>query len=174
MNLIPSPLHPAVTHFPIVLLLLGAVGAVGALFWRKHYLPEFAGILLLLGALGTWAAVETGESDGGLLENTSPRMDALVDEHETWAKRTLGLSLAAAAAAAGSVLARRWPAVARGMAVAAALVSLGAAYAVYDTGHRGGTLGNRHAAGVEGATGGAATAVPGGAATRPGRAADED
>ncbi len=149
MNLIPSPLHPAVVHFPIVLLLLGAGVAILAAVWRKHHLPALAAGLLLLGALGTWAAVESGESDGGLLENASPQINSLVDAHETWAKRTLTISILAAVAAAGSLATARWRSISRAVAVLAAVVSIAAAYSVYQTGHRGGALVYRHGAGVE-------------------------
>jgi uncharacterized membrane protein len=152
MNLVPDPMHPAVVHFPIVLVLLGAIIACVAVFWRKHGLPALAAGLLALGALGTWVAVESGESDGGLVENTSSQVSDLVDAHETWAKRTLALSIVAGLAAVGSVLAARWPRTARAVAVAAALVSVAAAYGIYETGHRGGALVYRHGAGVELAT----------------------
>lgn len=146
MNLVPNPLHPAVVHFPIVLLLLGVFVAIAAVFWRKHGVPVLSAALLVLGALGLWAAVETGESDGGLVEDTS--VNALVDAHETWAKRTLTISIIAGLAAVGSVLAARWPRTARAVAVVAALASVAAAYGVYETGHRGGALVYRHGAGV--------------------------
>jgi uncharacterized membrane protein len=148
MNLIPDPLHPAVVHFPIVLILLGAAAAIVAAFWRGGRLPRFAAVLLALGALGAWAAVESGESSGGLLESGSPQMETLVDAHEMWAKRTLGITVLAAVAAVAAVLVRRWPRYARGVAVVAAVASAAAAYAVYETGHRGGALVYRHAAGV--------------------------
>lgn len=152
MNLLPNPLHPAVVHFPIVLLLLGAVVAIVAVFWRKNGVPALAAALLVLGALGTWAAVQSGESDGGLIENSSPQINGLIDAHETWAKRTLVISILAAFASGGTVLAARWPWAARAVAVVAALLSIAAAYGVYETGHRGGALVYRHAAGVEIAT----------------------
>ncbi len=162
MNLIPNPLHPAVVHFPIVLILLGAAIAVVAAVWRKHHLPLLAAVLLLLGAVGAWAAVETGEDDGGLLESRSPQTETLVDAHQTWAKRTLGISLVAAAAAAAAVVAGRWPRIARAVAVVAAVAGVAAAYAVYETGHRGGALVYRHGAGVQvAATGSAGPAQPG-------------
>ncbi len=50
------------------------------------------------------------------------------------------------------MLAARWPRAARAVAVVAALLSIAAAYGVYETGHRGGALVYRHAAGVEIAT----------------------
>lgn len=149
MNLLPNPLHPAVVHFPIVLLLLGTVVAIAAIFWRKHGIPMLAAALLVMGAVGTWGAVESGESDGGLVENTAPQVNDLVDAHETWAKRTLAISIFAAFAAGGSVLTARWPRTARSVAVVAALISVAAAYGVYETGHRGGALVYRHGAGVQ-------------------------
>ena len=152
MSFLPNPLHPAVVHFPIVLLLLGALVALTGVFVRKYGIPALAAGLLVLGAGGTWGAVESGESDGGLVENAAPQVNDLVDAHETWAKRTLTISLLAAFAAGGSVLTVRWPRTARAVAVVAAIASVTAAYCVYETGHRGGALVYRHGAGVQVAT----------------------
>ena len=103
MNFLPNPLHPAVVHFPIVLLLLGALVAIAAVFVRKYGVPMLAAALLVMGAVGAWGAVQSGESDGGLVENTAPQVNELVDAHETWAKRTLAISIFAAFAAASGV-----------------------------------------------------------------------
>lgn len=149
MNLLPNPLHPAIVHFPIVLILLGTIAALWAVFWRKHHLPLLAGILLTLGAVGAWVSVETGESDGGLVENRSPQAESLLDAHEDWAERTLAMAVAAAAMAIGSLVLFRFPRAARAVAVVAALAALGASYSVYETGHRGGALVYQHGAGVE-------------------------
>jgi uncharacterized membrane protein len=171
MNLLPNPLHPAVVHFPIVLLLLGAVVAIAAVFVRKYGVPALAAGLLVLGAVGTWGAVESGESDGGLVENNAPQVNDLVDAHETWAKRTLAISVLAAFAAGGAVLTARWPRIARAVAVVAALVSGAAAYGVYETGHRGGALVYRHGAGIQVAT---TKSAPTQSANRDARAPDAD
>jgi uncharacterized membrane protein len=160
MNFLPDPLHPAVVHFPIVLLLLGAVVAIAAVFWRKHGVPALAAALLGMGMVGTWGAVESGESEGGLLEHTAPQVDTLIDAHETWAKRTMAVSIIAGLAAVGSLVAARWPRMARAVAVVAALISVAAAYGVYETGRRGGALVYRHGAGVEMAASPSAPAAP--------------
>ena len=134
MSIIPNPLHPAVVHFPIVLIVLGAAVSILAVFWRRGYVPTFAATLLALGALGAWAAIETGESDGGLIENAAAQVAPLLDAHEDWAKRTLTAAVIAAVIAAG--------------AVAAALAAGVASWTVYETGHRGGALVYQHGAGV--------------------------
>jgi uncharacterized membrane protein len=149
----PNPLHPVVVHFPVVLVLLGTVGAVAAVFWRKHQVPALAALLLTLGALGAWAAVETGESDGGLLEGDSTQLQSLVESHENWAKRTLTTAGVAAAAAVASLLLFRVPHLARWVAAGAAVVALLASYSVYETGHRGGQLVFHYGAGVSAVSG---------------------
>lgn len=175
MNLIPDPLHPAVVHFPIVLILLGTLVSFVAVFWRKGYVPAFAAALLTLGAVGAWVAVETGESDGGLVEDTAPAVGQLIEEHEDWAKRTLTVAIIAAVIALGAAALFRFPRVARGAAVAAALTAGVASWSVYETGHRGGALVYRHGAGVNTslvATGGGAAASP--QTSKPNEAEDRD
>jgi uncharacterized membrane protein len=148
MNPLPDPLHPAIVHFPIVLILLGTFAAAVAVFWRRHQMPVIAAVLLAFGAIGTWVAVETGKSDGGLVESASPQVESLLDSHEDWAKRTLTIAAIAALTAAGSVGLARFPRAARAVGVLAAMIALAASYAVYETGHRGGALVYKHAAGV--------------------------
>ena len=144
----PDPLHPALVHFPIVLVLFGTLAAVVAMFWRQGFVPAMAAALLALAALGAWAAVATGESDGGLVENTSAGAAALLEAHENWAKRTLTAAAIAAVLAIGSVALFKFPVVARGVAVAAALAAGTASWTVYETGHRGGALVYQYGAGV--------------------------
>jgi uncharacterized membrane protein len=58
---IPNPLHPAVVHFTIVLLLIGAAVAV-CVFVSGWHLAWVAAALLALGAAGSFFAVKTGDS----------------------------------------------------------------------------------------------------------------
>lgn len=163
MNFIPDPLHPAVVHFPIVLILIGTLMSVVAVFWRKGYVPAFAAALLTLGAVGAWVAKETGESDGGLVESTAPAVEQLIEAHENWAERTLTFAVIAAVTAIGAAALFRFPRVARGVGVAAALSAVVSSWAVYETGHRGGALVYQHGTGVS-----AALDAPGAeTATRP-------
>lgn len=144
----PSPLHPALVHFPIVLILLGTLVALPAAFTPRWHLRWIAAALLALGALGALAASATGEEDGEAVEHQAG-VDALLDQHEDWAERTQGFSVTAgvlALAAAAATL--RWPRVSRGAGIATAVIALGASFCVFQTGHYGGQLVYRHGAGV--------------------------
>ncbi len=149
MKFLPDPLHPAIVHFPIVLIVLGALAACVAVFVRKGNLPWFAAILLVMGAAGAWVAKETGESDGGLLETVPPQMETLVEAHEEWAEKTLIASTITAILSVGSAALLRFPRWARSLAVVTALAALVAAWTVYETGHRGGALVFKNGAGVQ-------------------------
>lgn len=144
----PSPLHPALVHFPIVLILLGTFVALPAVFTPRWHLRWIAAILLALGAAGTGAALATGEEDGEAVEHVAG-VDAVLDLHEQWADRTLAFSIVAgvcALAAAGATL--HWPRLARGAGLASLVVAVAATFSVVQTGHYGGQLVYRHGAGV--------------------------
>lgn len=174
MNFIPNPLHPAVVHFPIVLIMLGAALSIGAVFWRKGYVPAFAAALLALGALGAWAAMQTGESDGGLVESTTAPVESLLEAHENWAKRTVAAATVAAGIAIGAAALFRFPRAARIVAGAAALAAGLASWTVYETGHRGGALVYRHGAGVNIVSLAAGSEATAGQPQRPGPREDRD
>lgn len=144
----PEPLHPAVVHFPIALLLVGAAAAVLAVFVRRWHLPLFAAILLALGAAGAVVASATGEEEEERVEHAIPSAEPLLEQHADWGEsaRNAGLLAAVFALGAASLASRR--VVGRGLSVLTALVALGAAYAVAQAGHFGGELVYRHGAGV--------------------------
>ncbi len=144
----PSPLHPALVHFPIVLILLGTLVALPAAVTPRWHLRWIAAALLAIGALGALIASATGEQDGEAIEH-QPQVSALLDQHEEWAERTQGFSIGAgflAAVAAAATL--RWPRAARGLGLAGAAIAVIASICVFQTGHYGGQLVYRHGAGV--------------------------
>jgi uncharacterized membrane protein len=144
---LPSPLHPAVVHFPIVLILFGAVFALPALFLPRWHLPIFAAALLALGAIGTALARQSGEHDGKNIRET-PAIERVLDRHEEWAERTLIAAIVAAVLAFGVVATSRWPAVSRSLAVATVAAAFVSTWCVVETGHYGGQLVYGHGAGV--------------------------
>lgn len=93
--MLPDPLHPAIIHFPIVLVFLLPIFAVGALWAirrgfaikRAWAIPVAFSAAL---ALSAWASVETGESQGDKVEDIVP--GSPMDTHEDAAELFLNLS----------------------------------------------------------------------------------
>lgn len=147
MIALPSPLHPALVHFPIVLVLLGTALAVVGVFTAGWHVRGFAGALLLLGALGVALAVETGEREAEAIDRT-PAIDALLDEHQGWAERTEIAAIVAAVLAVTAMATARFRRTTRLLSVAAAVGAIAASTGVYETGRRGGEMVYTHGAGV--------------------------
>ena len=90
--MVPSPLHPAVVHFPIVFAVLLPVAALLALlFIRKGAAPLRAWAFPLAIAAGmtgsAWVALQTGEAEEEKVE--AYVSEAAIHEHEEAAERFL-------------------------------------------------------------------------------------
>ena len=138
--MLPSPLHPAIVHFPIVLMLLLPLTVLGAL-WA---IRRGAGVartwvfpLITAGALAAsaWAAVESGEAD----EDRAERIvgEQTLGTHEAAAERFLALSVVVLVLTAAGLMGGTKGRVARGLsgAVTLALIVVG-----YQVGHSGGRI----------------------------------
>jgi uncharacterized membrane protein len=84
----PDPLHPAVVHFPIVLLLMGAGVAVASAFVNRWNLVWISAALLIMGAAGAFVAGETGEDSREALGKLVGNINQLVEDHQEWAEQT--------------------------------------------------------------------------------------
>ena len=113
----PTPswdgLHPLISHFPIALLLIaplfvliGSVLAPGK--GRAYHLAAL--ILMVLGTVSVFVAVESGEAAGKLAERT-PEINAVLERHSGLAETTsyafAGLTLGFALLLGGARLLRR-------------------------------------------------------------------
>jgi uncharacterized membrane protein len=166
---LPQPLHPAIVHFPIALLLVGAAVAVAAVFVRPWHFPVFAAILLSLGALGAVAATVTGEEEEEKVEHAIPSAEPVLKKHEEWGESARNAGILAAVFAIGAAALVSRPVIGRFLSVLTAFVAIGAGYAVVQTGHFGGELVYRHGAGVTPGTAGPGTAAPESSAAAYGR-----
>lgn len=161
MNTLPDPLHPAVVHFPIVLVLAAAVLAVVALGVRRMGVQVLTALTLALATASAIAVAQTGESEEHRVKGADAATRQMFEAHEQWADRGQGLIfLAALTGITATVLAyrrlRRSPSpepaspvlgaaapggglllTLRGITAAAALA---AAWCVYESGHTGGKL----------------------------------
>jgi uncharacterized membrane protein len=143
---IPEPLHPAVVHFPIALLLVGAGLSLLAVVFPRWTLPT--ALILFLGAAGAVVAVQTGEREEHRLPKTTGELHEAFENHEHAGKRARNFSLAAASLAVLTVVSTRWRFVKRILAGATAVVALMTAYHVAQAGHYGGALVYEHGLGV--------------------------
>ena len=86
---IPSwdALHPLIIHFPIALLLVAPLLVVLGILFRKpgRGLLIAALIMMLLGTIGIYLALATGEAAGELAERT-PGVAAVLERHEELAQ----------------------------------------------------------------------------------------
>lgn len=147
--MVPDPLHPAVVHFPVALLLLGAPLSVAAIF-----LPRLAWLVcavLLVGAVGSVAAVWTGEREKRD-EIAVPEGEgrSVLRRHEDSGELARNAALIASVLAAGAAVSRRHAAVRAAVFLAcgtAAVASL-AAWKVAESGHTGGLLVYHHGVGL--------------------------
>ena len=138
--MLPEPLHPAVVHFPIVLLFLLPLAAVAALWaLRRGARPARAWTVPVATAaalaLSSWVAVETGEGEEDKVESVVA--ESSLHQHEESAERFLALSGALLLVTAAGLLPGAAGRAARFGATAGAfgLVTLG-----IQVGHSGGDL----------------------------------
>ncbi|MFZ4483679.1 MAG: hypothetical protein ACOYOL_06830 [Chthoniobacterales bacterium] len=126
----PDPLHPAVVHFPLAFLLVGAALACAAVFLRPW--TWIAAAALAVGALGALAAVNTGERERSE-EIAVPAGEGrrVLDAHEEQGEASRHAGVAAAI-----------------VAVAASVLALLAAREVVAAGRPGGELVYHHGVGL--------------------------
>jgi uncharacterized membrane protein len=83
-------LHPLIVHFPIVLLMVAPLFVlIGALVPRRHSRSFMisALILMLLGTIASYVAIETGEAAGKIATRT-PEINRILERHGELAEQT--------------------------------------------------------------------------------------
>ena len=144
--MLPSPLHPAVVHFPVVLAVLLPIFAAGALWTiRRGSTPRKAwtipvGLALAL-TLSSWVAVLTGEAQDERVESVVAEQP--LEAHEEAAEAFLTASAVLAALTIAGLIGGRPGGAARMLATVGAAALVVAAARV---GHSGGELVYRHGA----------------------------
>lgn len=131
----PDHFHPLSVHFPIVLILVGFLFDLIALFFRKdHCLSKAGFFLMILGTLGAVASFLTGEFFSKELIGPAGEVK---ETHQLMAKITMFVMIAASVIRIYAVIAKKdkgffkW--------IVFALFLAGAAFVAY-TGMLGGTL----------------------------------
>lgn len=145
---LPSPLHPAIVHFPIVLTLLGTLLSVFAFFTRRGALPQFTALILILAAGGAQYAVYTGNDQDELFGTLPEEMRTLVREHSEWGERARTVVAIAAGLAVVALALHRAGAFRRGVALLTLIACLAASYCALQAAQRGAKLVYEHRIGT--------------------------
>jgi len=145
---IPDPLHPAMVHFPIVLLMSGLVLSILCLKIRNHGMLLATGIVFTIGAISATVAVSTGEKEGEAVFLNSDSAEQLLDAHQEWAETTRNLAWSASIVSITLLLMHKWPKVRYALSLLLVAFALITVVAIYETGHRGGKLVYANGAGV--------------------------
>lgn len=146
---VPDPLHPAVVHFPVALLLLAAPLSVAAIFLPR--LAWLTAAMLFVGAIGAVAAVQTGERekrDEIAVPAGEGREVLRRHEHAGEAARNSALASALLAFATGVFRERSLRRSAFAMACATAIAASFSAWKSAEAGHTGGILVYHHGVGL--------------------------
>lgn len=137
-------LHPLLVHFPIVLLLVGALLAVANVVFLKKEIDWIITAMIFIGALGAYLAGKTFHPH---THDLTEHAKQVLAQHDKWADWTIYLSIAGFI---GQVISqfifkqKRWA-----VAVVAVLL-IASAYAVSRTGHYGAQLVHIEAVGPQG------------------------
>jgi uncharacterized membrane protein len=159
---LPSPLHPAIVHFPIVLTLLGTLFSIFAVMTRRGALPQFTALILILAAGSAQYAVYTGDIQDPLFGTLPEEMRTLVREHSEWGERTRTAVAIAAGLAVVALALTRARAFRRVFALLTLLACLAASYCALQAAQRGGKLVYEHRIGIQQAGASSPTATPAG------------
>ncbi len=139
-SLIPSPLHPAIVHFPIVLMFLLPVAAFGALWAiRRGSAPNRAWLfpIMIATALAgsAWLALETGETDEERAENIVG--EQVLETHQDAAQRFLAFAVGVLVLTSAGLIRGNLGRTARAVG---SVATIGLLLAGYQVGHSGGQI----------------------------------
>jgi len=161
--MLPDPLHPAVVHFPIALVvLIPGLAAIGTWLIYKKALPARSWLLILILQVllvgSGWLALETGEEEEDRVERIVAENP--IEAHEEAAERFLFLAGIGLLICGAGLLPRQQGFMGR---VVGTVATIGVLAAGISVGHSGGELVYRHGAAnayLDLAAGGAAGSDP--------------
>lgn len=138
--------HPQIVHFVIALLVVGVIFRLLSLAGRPAFLGPAAFTLLLVGTIGSFLAVRSGDAAHGPVERI-PGVRPAVIEHEEWGERTRNIFVIVIVIETLGLA--MWRSPRRRMVLAvSAVAGLVGLYALYETGEHGGELVYSYAGGV--------------------------
>jgi len=146
---IPIPLHPVIVHFPIVLVVLGALLSTLTIFTRRGALPQFAAVTLILAAGAAQVAINTGGDQAEAVLKRMPEAKPLILVHAEWGEWVRNVSVFAAIGGVVALAFYRVRNVRRVLAFITTLLAGAACYCVFEAGEHGAAMVYHHGVGVQ-------------------------
>ncbi len=169
---IPIPLHPAIVHFPIVLIFLGAILSTLTIFTRRGALPQYAALTLILAAVAAQVAIGTGGDQAEAVLKRMPEAKPLILVHAEWGEWVRNVAFVAAISAVIALAFYRVTNIRRVLAFITTIIAGAACYCVFQAAEHGASMVYHHGVGVqviaEGTSPSATVAPPGESANPPG------
>jgi uncharacterized membrane protein len=148
---IPDPLHPAIVHFPIVLIFLGVLLSTLTIFTRRGALPQFTALILILAAAAAQLAVITGGDQADDVIQRMPESRPFIYRHAEWGERMRTVAVVAACSAVVALAFYKARTFRRVMAFVTTIIAAGASYCAFEAAERGGEMVYHHGVGIENA-----------------------
>jgi uncharacterized membrane protein len=134
---LPDPLHPAIVHFPIVLIFLGTLLSIFSVITKRGALPQYTALVLVLAAASAQLAVMAGEAQETQIARRAPETKATIEEHARWGELTRTVSIVTAAVALTTLLFHGSKGLRKGLAFVTMLGAIGASYCVVEAADHG-------------------------------------
>lgn len=130
-------MHPKIVHFPLAFLMLYPVIEFLALVSKKDFFSKTANLFLIIGTLGAFLAVFTGNQAYALVDGWQKESLIIFNSHQTFANYTMWFFAALLALRIYLYLKKK---INRKTMLLLFLLSLFGGYLVYQTGYYGGKL----------------------------------
>src|SRR5215469_5658134 len=146
---IPDPIHPAIVHFPIVLIFLGTLISILTIFTRRGALPQFTVFILALAAGAAQLAVITGDNQVDDLVQRMPESRPLLLHHAESGELTRTVAVVAACSAVIALAFYKARTFRRVMAFVTTIIGAGACYFALQAAERGRDMVYHNGVGIE-------------------------
>lgn len=141
-----AELHPKVIHFPIALLLTYVLLEFIGIIFKREFYQKTAHLLLLLGVIGSFFAVLTGNQAFTVYEYWNKQSSALFNNHQTFANLTVWYFTGILVLRTYLVVKKKFSTSFKYIMIALALFG---GYLVYQTSEYGGELVNKFGIGTQ-------------------------
>ncbi len=103
----PAHVHLIVNHIPIFTTLIGIFILVWGMFKDNTSIRNIAFVLFIFGALGSYVAIETGESAEDIVEEITAVSHDAIHDHEEAAELTLWFAIVLGLLSIGALAAKK-------------------------------------------------------------------